>query len=93
MVVDAGAVAGRVDVRVIDRGPGISEVDSDNPFQPFRRSQPHDGGANSGVGLGLTVAKGFVKATSGELTVESASGGGTTFVFGLRVWSGAPTTG
>ncbi|PWI09799.1 histidine kinase [Streptomyces sp. NWU339] len=93
VMVDAGAVAGRVDVRVIDRGPGISEVDSDNLFQPFRRSRPHDGGADGGVGLGLTVAKGFVEAMSGELTVESTSGGGTTFVFGLRVWPGEPATG
>ncbi|WP_220140206.1 ATP-binding protein [Kitasatospora acidiphila] len=87
--IDAGAVAGRIDVRVIDRGPGIAATDPESLFQPFRRTERHPDGTAGGVGLGLTVARGFVEAMDGELTVETTPGGGTTFVFGLR--AGPPT--
>jgi two-component system sensor histidine kinase KdpD len=72
----------RVDVRVIDRGPGISPADRDLVFQPFQRivDNQADGG---GVGLGLAIARGFVEAMGGELTIEDTPGGGTTMVVGL----------
>jgi two-component system sensor histidine kinase KdpD len=38
-----------------------------------------------GVGLGLAVAKGFVEALGGALTVEDTPGGGTTMVVSLPV--------
>ncbi|MFE2412544.1 ATP-binding protein [Kitasatospora sp. NPDC059408] len=82
--VDAGAVADRVDVRVVDHGPGIGDRQREHLFEPFHRSRRGAGGRVAGVGLGLTVAKGFTEAMGGELTVESTPGGGTTFVFGLR---------
>ncbi|MCC9306146.1 DUF4118 domain-containing protein [Kitasatospora sp. RB6PN24] len=87
--IDAGAVAGRIDVRVIDRGPGIAATDPESLFQPFRRTERHPDGTAGGVGLGLAVARGFVEAMDGELTVETTPGGGATFVFGLRA---APPT-
>ncbi|MBV8160554.1 MAG: hypothetical protein JO265_06490, partial [Acidimicrobiia bacterium] len=39
----------------------------------------------AGVGLGLAVAKGFVEAVGGELSVEDTPGGGTTMVATLPV--------
>jgi two-component system sensor histidine kinase KdpD len=77
--VEAGAVAGRVDLRVVDRGPGIPVADRERIFEPFQRVG--DGGG--GVGLGLAVAKGFVEAMGGELTLEDTPGGGVTMVVGL----------
>ena len=79
MRVEAGAVAGRVDLRVVDQGPGIPMADRAQIFEPFQRLG--DGGG--GVGLGLAVAKGFVEAMGGELTVEDTPGGGVTMVVGL----------
>jgi two-component system sensor histidine kinase KdpD len=72
----------RVDVRVIDRGPGIPRNDRELVFQPFQRVVDNraDGG---GVGLGLAIARGFVEAMGGELTIEDTPGGGTTMVVGL----------
>ena len=72
----------RVDVRVIDRGPGIRPADRDLVFQPFQRLVDHqaDGG---GVGLGMAIARGFVEAMGGELTIEDTPGGGATMVVGL----------
>jgi len=82
--VDAGVAADRVDVRVVDRGPGISPEEREHLFEPFHRSRGRAGHGPVGVGLGLTVAKGFTEAVHGELTVEDTPGGGTTFVFSLR---------
>ena len=82
--VEAGEVGDRVDLRIIDRGPGIPVTERDRVFQPFQRFG--DGGRVSpnGVGLGLAVARGFVEAMGGELLIEDTPGGGTTMVLSLR---------
>jgi two-component system sensor histidine kinase KdpD len=77
--VEAGAVAGRVDVRVVDRGPGIPPARRDDVFQPFQPLTDH----GTGVGLGLAVARGFTRAMGGELALEDTPGGGTTAVVSL----------
>jgi two-component system sensor histidine kinase KdpD len=80
--VEAGAVAGRVDLRVVDRGPGIPPDQRDLVFQPFQRlgDQSKDGG----TGLGLAVARGFIGAMGGEITVEDTPGGGLTVIVSLE---------
>jgi two-component system sensor histidine kinase KdpD len=78
--IEAGQVAGRVDVRIVDRGPGIPVGDRERVFQPFQRLVDH----GSGVGLGLAIARGFVSAMGGELSIEDTPGGGVTMVIGLR---------
>jgi len=85
--VEAGAVAGRVDVRVIDRGPGIRPEHRDLVFRPFQRLGDSDN--HAGVGLGLAVARGFVEAVGGDLDVEDTPGGGTTMVVRLSRVDGA----
>jgi two-component system sensor histidine kinase KdpD len=79
--VEAGAVGDRVDVRIVDRGPGIPEADRPRVFQPFQRLGDHPGG--DGVGLGLAVAQGFVAAMGATIEVDDTPGGGTTFVVSL----------
>ncbi len=56
--VEAGAVPKRVDLRVIDHGPGIPVDQRDLVFQPFQRlgDNPRNG---TEVGLGLAVARGL----------------------------------
>ena len=77
--IEAGDVAGRVDVRVIDHGPGIPRQDRERVFQPFQRLVDH----GTGVGLGLAIARGFVDAIGGELALEDTPGGGVTMVVSL----------
>ncbi|MGH8905554.1 MAG: ATP-binding protein [Egibacteraceae bacterium] len=81
VVISAGAVRQRVDLRVVDRGPGIAVEDRERVFQPFQRLGDRTDGA--GVGLGLAVARGFTEAMGGELMVEDTPGGGTTMVVSL----------
>jgi len=80
--VEGAGIAGRVDLRVIDRGCGIPEEDKDKVFLPFQRLG--DSNNTTGVGLGLAVAKGFVEAMGGELALEDTPGGGVTMVISLR---------
>jgi two-component system sensor histidine kinase KdpD len=77
--VEAGAVAGRVDIRIVDQGPGIPRRDRDRVFQTFQRLVDH----GSGVGLGLAIARGFVDAMGGEPILEDTPGGGVTMVVSL----------
>ena len=79
--VEAGSVAGRVDIRVVDHGPGIRQADRDRVFQPFQRLGDTDN--RTGVGLGLAVSRGFVEAVGGELDLEDTPGGGCTLVIRL----------
>jgi two-component system sensor histidine kinase KdpD len=81
--IEAGAIAGRVDVRVVDRGRGIPVTQRARVFQPFQRLG--DAPDHEGVGLGLAVARGFVDAVGGELSVEDTPGGGVTMVIALPV--------
>ena len=83
VVVSAGLVAGRVDLRIIDRGPGIAVADRERVFQPFQRLG--DSTRGTGVGLGLAVARGFLDAMGNELVVEDTPGGGTTISISLKV--------
>jgi two-component system sensor histidine kinase KdpD len=79
--VEAGAVAARVHLRVVDRGSGVPAADRARIFQPFQRLGDSPQGA--GVGLGLAVARGFSEAMGADLMVEDTPGGGTTMVVSL----------
>jgi two-component system sensor histidine kinase KdpD len=80
--VTAGEVSGRVDLRIIDRGPGIQADQRETIYQPFQRLG--DSPKGSGVGLGLAVARGLLEAMDNELLIEDTPGGGTTMVIGFR---------
>lgn len=74
--VTAGRVANRTLVAVIDEGPGVPRGTEDALFAPFQRLGDHD--TSSGVGLGLSVAKGFVEAMGGTISATDTPGGGLT---------------
>ncbi|GAA2625887.1 sensor histidine kinase KdpD [Streptomyces axinellae] len=86
VLVKASALAERVEVRVIDRGPGVPDSDKGRIFEPFQRYGDAPGGA--GVGLGLAVARGFAEAMGGSLEAEDTPGGGMTMVLTLRAAHG-----
>nr|WP_095875178.1 sensor histidine kinase KdpD [Streptomyces sp. TLI_235] len=71
----------RVELRVVDRGPGVPEEARERIFAPFQRHG--DAPRGNGVGLGLAVARGFAEAMGGRLTAEDTPGGGLTMVVAL----------
>jgi two-component system sensor histidine kinase KdpD len=83
--IEAGEVGQRVHLRVIDQGPGVPPDDRERVFEPFQRAG--DGSSHEGVGLGLAVAKGFIEAMDGEITLDDTPGGGLTVVIDLPVAS------
>jgi two-component system, OmpR family, sensor histidine kinase KdpD len=83
----ACAHADRIELRVIDHGPGVPEADRDRIFLPFERL----GGIDStiGVGLGLTVSRGLTEAMRGTLEPEKTPGGGLTMAISVPVARGS----
>ncbi|WP_406401623.1 DUF4118 domain-containing protein [Streptomyces uncialis] len=82
VLVSASAMADRVEIRVVDRGPGVPDPVKDRIFEPFQRYGDAPRGA--GVGLGLAVARGFTEAVGGTLAAEDTPGGGLTMVLSLK---------
>jgi two-component system sensor histidine kinase KdpD len=74
--VTAGRVGDRVLIEVIDEGPGIPRGTEEQLFAPFQRLGDHD--TSIGVGLGLSVARGFVEAMGGAISATDTPGGGLT---------------
>ncbi len=74
--VTAGQVGDRVLIAVIDEGPGIPRGTEEQLFAPFQRLGDHD--TSIGVGLGLSVARGFVEAMGGTISATDTPGGGLT---------------
>jgi len=90
IAVRASAHADRVELRVVDSGPGVPRGAADGLFEPFQRLGDRD--ATSGVGLGLSVARGFTGAMHGTLTAEDTPGGGLTVVISLPAAEPVPVT-
>ncbi|HEX4251655.1 MAG TPA: DUF4118 domain-containing protein, partial [Pseudonocardia sp.] len=81
VTVTASAIGQRVELRVIDRGPGVPLETRDAIFLPFQRLGDRDNG--TGVGLGLALSRGLAQAMDGTLAAEDTPGGGLTMVLGL----------
>jgi two-component system sensor histidine kinase KdpD len=90
VLLSGSSFAGRVELRVIDRGPGIPPDKLREAFQPFQRLGDVDN--TTGVGLGLSLSKGFMEAMGGSLDAEDSPRGGLTMVISLAVGDGAIKT-
>jgi two-component system sensor histidine kinase KdpD len=81
----ASALGDRVELRVVDRGPGVPEAGRGRMFEPFQRlgDTGDTTGPTTGVGLGLALSRGLTEAMSGMLEAEETHGGGLTMVVTL----------
>jgi two-component system, OmpR family, sensor histidine kinase KdpD len=81
--IEARLNSGQLEVRVLDRGMGISEQELERVFEKFYRGTPP--GAARGAGLGLSICKGFVEAHNGRILAKCRKQGGTEVAFFLPV--------
>ena len=65
---------------VEDDGPGISEEDREQIFEPFRRLDNSRTRATGGYGLGLAIVKQIAEWHGGSIRIQNSSLGGARFV-------------
>jgi two-component system sensor histidine kinase KdpD len=87
VLVTASSYGDIVEIRVIDRGPGIPVAQHDQVFLPFQRLGDRDN--HTGVGLGLALSRGLAEAMGGTLVPEETPGGGLTMILTLPISSRA----
>jgi two-component system phosphate regulon sensor histidine kinase PhoR len=75
--------ARRIEVSVLDDGPGIPAEACARIFERFYRGDKARSREQGGTGLGLAIVKHVVQAHGGEVRVESAPGAGARFSFTL----------
>ena len=82
---------GPLQLRIVDRGPGVAQADRERMFKPFQRLG--DAPAGAGVGLGLAVARGLSEAVGATLEAEDTPGGGLTMVMSIPLAQSEPIDG
>jgi len=68
---------GRVEVCVLDRGPGIPEAEREAVFRPFHRLEPSRSSRTGGSGLGLAIVRQLANANGWTVELREREGGGT----------------
>ena len=80
-----------VQIRIHDRGPGISRKEVRRVFEPYYRAPAIATSAIGGSGLGLTLVLCSVEEMGGKLTFQEGEGGGSVFTIHLPVARSEPT--
>ncbi len=69
-------------LEISDEGPGFSEEDKLRAFEKFYRAHSARSG---GLGLGLSIARGFVQAHGGDIRIDNKKTGGALFTISVPV--------
>jgi two-component system phosphate regulon sensor histidine kinase PhoR len=83
--------SGRIEIMVIDDGPGIPKESQERIFERFYRVDKARSREQGGTGLGLAIVKHVVQAHGGDVRLESEPGGGSTFIFTLPAAAQPPS--
>ena len=72
-------------ISVCDHGSGVDRAFQPHLFDKFTQSEAVNTRTYSGTGLGLSICKGIVEQHGGEISYQDAEGGGSCFIFTLRL--------
>jgi PAS domain S-box-containing protein len=81
---DDGGDRLRLAFEVEDTGPGIDAVELEKLFDPFVQTESGQT-VQEGTGLGLPISREFVHLMSGEISVDSVVGQGSSFRFYIQI--------
>lgn len=70
----------RISISVADTGKGIAADEIDKVFRPFEQTASGMS-SQTGTGLGMSISRKYAMQLGGNVTVESQSGVGSTFLF------------
>jgi signal transduction histidine kinase len=71
----------KIEIKISDNGNGIPQKIMDKIYQPFFTTKP----TGEGTGLGLSLSYDIIKATGGEIKMETKEGEGTEFSIELPI--------
>jgi two-component system, OmpR family, sensor histidine kinase SenX3 len=83
--VDLAVDGGEVQVRVVDRGPGIPSGEQERIFERFYRVDRARSRASGGTGIGLSIVRNVAVHHGGTVSVVSHEGEGATFTLTLPI--------
>ncbi|MCX6693332.1 MAG: ATP-binding protein [Methanomicrobiales archaeon] len=86
VTITGNTLKARAAFAVKDNGPGIDPRYIEKIFSPFQTLQPKD--ARESTGIGLAITRKVIELYDGEISVDSAIGAGSTFLFSLPATSG-----
>jgi signal transduction histidine kinase len=75
----------RIEVRILDRGPGVPRGCEERIFEQFYRAHDSLSSGIQGSGLGLTLARQIARAHGGDVLYRPREGGGSCFILRLPV--------
>ena len=78
----------RIDLHVVDTGPGLPKRVQDNLFMPFAGS-----GLTGGTGLGLAIARELARLNGGDIVLASTGPSGTDFIVQVSAEKADPAEG
>jgi signal transduction histidine kinase len=82
--IECEAVAGQIETRILDTGPGVPEEHLERVFEKFFQVQQEDGSDRpKGTGLGLPICREIVTRLGGEIGVRRGVPTGSVFWFRL----------
>jgi signal transduction histidine kinase len=82
VAIEAFATEDRVEIHVIDSGPGLSRVEREMALRRFWRGRDNQ---SEGTGLGLAIVAQLVQLSSGSIELREADGGGLDATIILRL--------
>jgi signal transduction histidine kinase len=76
--------AGRIDISIEDRGPGIPKDHREKVFEKFHRVDNSLTAEKAGSGLGLSIARRIMRDLGGDVVYEPCKDGGSRFIVMIR---------
>ena len=78
---EAGDVGRRLEIRVIDDGPGVSDAARGKLFEPYFSTK------TNGTGLGLAICRAIMEDYGGSIAIGSTPGKGTAAIVSLPIFA------